>query len=110
MEEIIIKDNVISHLSSITEVLYKKGYFGFKENAKKYVDEILDFIYNDLTKPFTKHKPTPIKLRRYGMFYATFSPNKQTSWYVFFNTKDSRYIVKFVTNNHSKAANDLNRL
>jgi hypothetical protein len=103
VEEIIINENVHDFLEELVYKLYKKEYFGFVDSAYEYVDKIYDFIYNEL--PNAQHKETPKELLRHGKYYVKCSANKRTAWYVFFNKKEGRILVKYITNNHvAKAA------
>jgi hypothetical protein len=89
-------------------VLLRKEYFSYQENAEEYVTKITLQIENDLH--FTKCDKTPKKLLRFGNFYSKFKGSHRSTWYVFFNKKDSRYFVKFVTNNHMETASFINIL
>ncbi len=98
----------IDFLDELIFILYNENYFGFIENAESYVDEIYDS-----TKAYIllkQYKKSPEKLKKHGNFYVTFKVNKKTTWYIFFNKKDNKYLVKYITNNHNKEAIWLNLL
>jgi hypothetical protein len=84
-------------LFDIVFMLYNKEYFGFIESAFNYVDEIVNFIY---TIPTLKHKRT--KNKKHGAYYCRYKPNKNTTWYITFDIEDDLYLIKNITNNHSK--------
>jgi len=91
---------VIDYLDQLTFTLYKKGYFGFIDSAIDYIDKMIDFISKSIhTRP---HKKAPAFFDVYGknMYYITYQPNKQTTWYIFFIKNDNRYLVKYITNNY----------
>jgi hypothetical protein len=100
---VVISPVAIDYLEELTFILYEKGYFGFYESACDYVDHIFDFIYLQLpTKP---KQIAPKHFSKYGinMYYVTYKPNKRTTWYIFFNFKDDRYLIRYITNNHVAA-------
>jgi len=96
---------VVEYLESLIPILHEKGYFGFRETAKKYVDE----LYNDIenTLPDRLSKPAPEYFDKYGtgMEYASFKKNKRTTWYVFFEIYEISgeiiYLVRYIANNHT---------
>lgn len=97
---------VINYLDELIFILYNEEYFSFIENAESYVDEIYDAI--ELFIQLYQYKKSPKSLQKHGNFYVTYKSNKKTSWYIFFNKKDSKYLVRYITNNHSKDAGLLN--
>jgi hypothetical protein len=108
VEEIIISKDVELFFHDLVDVLYENEYFGFRESAKEYVDKIFEFIYTELPK--AKHKPTPEALLKHGPYYTKYSAGKRTAWYVFFDKKDNRYLIEYITNNHVTKASFLNAL
>jgi hypothetical protein len=48
------------------------------------------------------YKKAPTYFKKYGnnMFYISYQPNSQTTWFVFFNIDDDRYLIRYITNNH----------
>ncbi len=108
MAEIVISKTVKLFLSDVVDTLYDNEYFGFEDDALKYVEKIYSFIYNEL--PNIQYKKTPKRLLKYGVHYSVYRVNKRTAWYVFFNKKDNRYIIKHITNNHFASSAFLNGL
>ena len=95
---------VFEYFERLALILYEKGYFGFKETARKYVIELVTDIKTNLpTKP---HKPAPAYFDKYGktMEYASFRKNKNTTWYAFFTiyleNDEEIYLVRYIANNH----------
>ena len=74
--KVIALPEVREYLMELINVLYEKEYFGFEENAQKYVEELFLDIKNNL--PLKLKKPAPPYFDRYGkkMLYSTF-PKKQ---------------------------------
>ncbi len=92
--------SVVEYLDELTFTLYKKGYFGFIDSATDYTDKLIDFIEKNIhSRP---HKKAPAYFNNFGknMYYITYQPNKQTTWYIFFIENTNRYLIKFITNNH----------
>ena len=95
---------VVVYFNDLSTLLYEKNYFGFKENAKRYVEDLLEDIRHNL--PTKIKKPAPSYFNKYGkhMCYATFRKNKTTQWYVFFNTYQDGdeiiYLIRYIGNNH----------
>ena len=104
---VIILPKVLEYLDDLVFILFKKEYFGFLETAINYVDELIDDIA--LCLPIKLHKPAPVYFNRYGksMEYATFRKNKNTTWYVFFETYQENeeifYLIRYIANNHTIA-------
>ena len=101
---ILISPEVYNYLDELVTTLYEKGYFGFEEFAINYVDELLDDIQTNLSARV--NKPAPEYFEKYGknMKYAAFKKNRQTTWYVFFETYKKHdkitYLVRYISNNH----------
>jgi hypothetical protein len=99
---------VKQYLNDLITILYEKGYFSFEDTAKKYVDDLLDDIINNLPAKLKREAPKYFT-DRYGkgLYYAVFKKNKLTQWYVFFRIykKDGEwyYQVRYIANNHTVA-------
>lgn len=100
-----ILPEVTEFLNKLVELLFYKEYFGFEDTAQFYVQKIYDFIENDLIN--FPHKTTPKKLKKFGSNYAFYRPNNRTTWYIFFEKSNNRYLITHLTNNHVKELNDL---
>jgi hypothetical protein len=98
MEKIIISKRVKYKLSNLALTLYQKEYFGFEDSAQKYVDKIVLAI---LSIPTLKHSKT--KNPKVGKWFVRHKPNKQTTYYITFDRKDRRYLVKDLITNHEPA-------
>jgi len=105
MNQVLVSPAVLDYLDQTNYILYKKGYFGFPEAARKYIDKLLEFIYHDL--PNCSKKNAPDYFKRFGknMQFVKYQPNKHTTWYIFFNYNNHRYLVRYITNNHVDGQN-----
>ena len=85
MKKVLFLPEVVDQFLELAEILYSKGYMGFKDSAIKYSEE----LFNDIEK--TLHLKAQIKaplyFQRYGkgMLYSSFTKNKHTTWYVFYS-------------------------
>lgn len=102
--KIVALPEVRTYLRELSYILYEKGYFGFEDKAQKYVEDLFSDIRMNL--PTKLKKPAPPYFNKYGrnMQYASFRKNKETQWYVFFNTyrQDGEiiYLIRYISNNH----------
>lgn len=100
MEKIIIfSSDVEFYLAKLIDTLYEQNYFGFKEDAKSYVQEIILFVMNNDFK-FNVTK-TPKKLEKFGSKFLKYKANNQTTWYIFFDERDHQFLINHMMNNHS---------
>lgn len=100
MKEIRIHNDVLAYLSELFDILIEKGYFSFYETSAQYIDDLANFIRENIH--ITPHKKAPFFFTRYGsnLFYITYQRNKQTSWYIFFEEAHQYYLIRHITNNH----------
>lgn len=84
---------------------FLKDYFDFEDSAQLYVQHIYDFIELELHN--FPHKKTPTSLKKFGSNYVFYKPNHRTTWYIFFEKSNNRYLITHITNNHVKELNDL---
>jgi CRISPR/Cas system endoribonuclease Cas6 (RAMP superfamily) len=103
-----VSPGVSEALKQLVWILYNEEYFGFEEDAHKYVEKLKKAIYNDL--PNLTHYETPLEIKKYGRYYVKLKGNKRTMWYVFFEKSGNRYLIQFITNNYSPQSAYLNRL
>ncbi|MCL2028549.1 MAG: hypothetical protein FWG79_08720 [Bacteroidales bacterium] len=105
--KVVVTAAVYEFLENLVITLYKQEYFGFEEDARKYVDELYDDITQTL--PTRLKKPAPQHYDKYGsgLYYVIFKKSKRTSWYAFFRIyqKDGEryYQVRHIGNNHTEA-------
>jgi len=105
--KVIFLPRVRKYFENLIPILYEKEYFGFKETAKKYVDDLFDDIETNL--PTCLHRYAPDYFDKYGknMEFAVFKKNKHTQWYVFFRVyrknDEEIYQVRYIGNNHTIA-------
>jgi hypothetical protein len=98
--KVLYSKDVEEYLRELIEILYGKGYFGFKEAAYQYVDTLVDEI--DATISIKPSKSAPEYFSKYGkeLLYVAFPKNRNTTWYVFFNVEDGVYFIRYIGNNH----------
>ena len=105
--EITFLPEVMEYFEKLKKILFQKEYFGFKESAHRYVDELVDDI--EFTLPTCQHKHAPPYFNKYGknLEYAVFKKNKRTQWYVFFRVYwvngEEIFQVRYIANNHTVA-------
>ena len=65
------------YFQKLSQILFEKGYFSFRDTAKKYVKELFDDIEENLPKRL--HKPAPPYYDKYGknLYYAVFKKTDQ---------------------------------
>ena len=109
MNRVIFIPEVRQYYQSLIPTLYEKGYFSYREDARKYVKELIYDIKTNLPGKFKRPAPQYFS-DRYGkgLYYAVFQvKNKRTQWYAFFRiyTKDGNtyYQVRYISNNHKDA-------
>jgi hypothetical protein len=97
---IIFKQSVIQYLDELVLVLYINEYFGYIENAELFVDKLTDYINeNIITFPARK---TPLKIKYLGSKYMFYKSNQRTTWYIFFEQKDTNFVITNIINSNSK--------
>lgn len=102
--KVLFLPEVVNQFMELAEILYDKGYFGFKDAALEYSEQLFRDIQANL--PIKVRKDAPIYFERYGsdLFYSAFPRNKHTIWYVFYSVHkvdgETVYLVRYLTNNH----------
>lgn len=66
------------YLDLLTLELFKKNYFSYFESSLEYVDNLIDFIIDNLPKNI--HKSSPKELIKYGSYYITYNSTQRTTW------------------------------
>ncbi|MFC0425615.1 hypothetical protein [Chryseobacterium scophthalmum] len=103
--EIIFSNDVKVFLTDLVDILYSKNYFGFEEDAKSYVQEIIFYIMNfDFQVNIYE---TPENFKKFGRKFFKYKANNNTSWYIFFDQKEHKFLINHITNNHSQDFPDL---
>lgn len=106
METVIVyKDRFENEIDKLLEVLFVNEYFGFEDSALNYVEKIYDFIKNNISKPISKN--SPLVYQKFGKKFIKYKANNNTSWYIFFDQKEHRFLINHITNNHSQDFPDL---
>ncbi len=103
--KVIFTPHLIDFLDELVHILYKKEYFGFIETAEEYVSKIYDAVPKNIK--LSTHKLTPKPLQHLGSNYIFYKSNNRTTWYIFFEKRNSNYLITGIINNHSEEANEL---
>jgi hypothetical protein len=90
----------IAYLSNLIETLYMNDYFGFREDANRYVEELLRGVENTIDKMIKKKAPNYFSKYGNNLYYVSYKKNRNTTWYFFFNIKENGYYVEYIGNNH----------
>lgn len=69
------------------------------DSALDYGDNIYNFIFDNIDKPISKKSPQ--SFHKFGTFYIKYKANENTTWYIFFDRKEQRFLVNYILNNHS---------
>ena len=102
--EIRILPEARSFLHTLPQTLVDEGYLSTYEAAAKIVDDIVDFISQLPNVPHYKVADSLAYHFAYlgeNIEYAFFKRKRarKTAWYVFFEQKGNRILVKHITNN-----------
>ncbi len=99
MEKIIFTDNVLQYFENLVFNLFEEEYFGFPESAKDYVDKIVTFVLSNISN--FPSKETPKSIKYLGTNYIFYKTNSRTTWYIFFEKRETNYLVTSIINNNS---------
>jgi len=101
---VLFAPEVVQQFLDLAEVLYDKGYLGFKEQAIDYAEKLFRSISSELPGKIAKPAPEHFQYLGTDTLYASFRHDRHTVWYVFFSVYnvDSKlvYYVKLLSNNH----------
>lgn len=104
MTKVLFLPEVVSQFLELAEILYAKGYLGFKEIAIDYAESLFQDIKVNL--PYKLRKDAPEYFDQYGkdLYYSLFPHNRHTTWYVFYNIHSVNdqviYLIRHLSNNH----------
>lgn len=96
MERVVLTSFADNKLQDLVDILYVNEYFGFRADAKKYVDRIYAFIYS-----IPRRKKYRTRKNDYGEYYCKYKPNKKTSYFITFDTENELYLIKNIITNHT---------
>jgi hypothetical protein len=106
LEKVVLYSKEIEfYLNDLIDILYHKEYFSYSENAENYVFDLKEEIENRIST--NVHYSSPTQFSNLAKNYIVVSVSKRTSWYVFFDKKDNRYLVTYITNKHVEEAKNL---
>ncbi|HBK31513.1 MAG TPA: hypothetical protein DDZ78_07815 [Porphyromonadaceae bacterium] len=84
----------------MVETLYINDYFGFKDEAKKYVEELVREVEKNIDTMPKKKAPRYFSKYGDGLYYIRCRRNKATTWYFFFSIRKDGYYIEYIGNNH----------
>ena len=102
--KVLFLPEVVDQFLELADILYEKGYMGFKDTALEYSEQLFRDIQTSL--PIKIGKGASAYFERFGkdLFYSAFPRNKHTIWYVFYSVHivegETVYLVRYLTNNH----------
>ena len=101
--EIVYAKEVEQFLDELLIILFEKGYFGFPDSAKSYVDKLLDYVKRNIG--ILPGRDAPKYFSRYAknMKYIIYRANQSTEWYVFYQQYGTIFLIRHITNNHVAA-------
>ena len=99
---IIVKfhEEVEIFFDELTEILFDKEYFGFKDSAKLYVTELVQEIIRTIHNKHKRIAPEYFSKYSLNLQYTAYKRNK-TTWYVFFHFANNTYYIRYIGNNHN---------
>jgi hypothetical protein len=103
MIEIKYHKDVLQYLDGLVDVLIEKGYLSFYESAAQYVEDLVNYVSNNIA--VCRHRTAPSYFCTYGegMLYITYKRSQRTTWYIFFQKTGEHYFIRYITNNHVAA-------
>ena len=105
MEKIIFSQKVLEYFDDLFLILFHQDYFSYEEIAQLYINNIVAFVYEYMVGFL--HKSSPKELKHLGSNYIFYKANSRTVWYLFFESKDEKYLITGIINSHSEEAKHL---
>lgn len=102
MEKVIFTNNTLYYFDQLVYTLFENDYFSYRENAHDYVDKIVSFVIESIDS--FPQKTAPEKLVHLGDFYIFYKANHRTTWYIFFEKQEQKYLITSIINNHCEEA------
>jgi hypothetical protein len=96
--KIIYKSDLEIFFNNLIYDLYVQEYFGFLESAIEYKEKIIRYIKSNIGKALTREAPE--KLKYLGSQYFFYKMNSYTTWFIFYEQKESNYLITGIFNNH----------
>ena len=93
-------DNVNLYFEELTTILFLQNYFGSIDSAIRYVAKMRKYIEAYVAVLPAKTAPSYFSKYQKGMKYISYTPNNNTTWYIFFLQENNRFLVCYITNNH----------
>lgn len=100
MNNVKFHKEVVAFLNELVDILFEKEYFGFKDSAKDYVEQLVTEITGTIKNKHKKTAPDYFSKYAHNLYYATYRRNK-TTWYVFFYYTRDTYYIRYIGNNYN---------
>jgi len=97
--KIVFSEEVEIYFEKLIDILFDNNYFGFKKDARNYVQEIVKFVMSNDFK--LNVRKTPRTFQKFGKKFIVYKANTRTSWYIFFDQKGDQFLINHILNNHS---------
>lgn len=89
MGKIVLSDKIKFKLVELSEILFEKGFFGYKKSADEYVNRIRDFIQTIPNQPLKLCKST-----KFGKYYVRYdNPTSNMKYFITFNKFENDYFI-----------------
>ena len=101
--EIVYAKEVELFLDELLIILFEKEYFSFPNDAKSYVDRLIDYVEQNIG--IIPERDAPPYFTRYAknLKFITYRANKSTTWFVFYQQRTNIFLIRHITNNHVAA-------
>jgi len=101
--EIVYAKEVESFLDELLIILFEKGYFGFPDSAKSYVDGLINFVQQNIGIVLGYDAPPYFDKYAKNLKYIVYKANKSTAWYVSYQQRGNIFLIRYIANNHTVA-------
>ena len=109
-KRVVIMPEADDFLKSLPEILLREGYVSTYTRTARIMNDIVDFIYQ---LDDTPHYSLPLNKQSIYNQYASQiwvaffrrKTSRRTTWYIFFEKTDDRYIVHHIANNWTEGQN-----
>ena len=98
--KIIYSPHFVNELDDLAKILYQNKYFSFVDDVDMYIDKIYYFLERSMEYPMSKNSPE--SFQKFGKKFIKYKANNRTTWYIFSDQKENKFLVNHILNNHSQ--------